>query len=408
MSSLLTVIVPTYNRPTDLIRTIKFLRHRALPLSIIVADGSDLEHSSQNARCQELGKGISYFHVPPIPTEDTATNYRRRALRALEQVETPYVAFCGDDDLLVPENAVDAAEFLENNPGYVGCHGVYPQFEYVQDTIKIPGIEYQGAAIDADQIDARLLQLFSRYKSPYYAVFRPSVLHLSFERAKGILSPLWGEIYHSTSAVVAGKIHRSSSIFCLRNIGNPPHYRAETAFGSFGDWIAADIEGFLAHYTKYRSCVLDWAAATDKQRLRRTLDMAFITYIVSEFNLSRWTDQCSRIVTDEKERQNLRSRTRGKSISSDAAPSPSFDTPHGPRFRQCRTRLAQQRSLDRVCRKRASPALQSQREINAGGAISIAAVEFAQRDRKMRTFASPNSEAIRTDVPQAEEEQPLA
>ena len=65
MSPLLTVIVPTYNRPADLMRTVKFLRHRSLALSIIIADGSDSEYSFQNSRCRELGEDIGYFHVPP-------------------------------------------------------------------------------------------------------------------------------------------------------------------------------------------------------------------------------------------------------------------------------------------------------------------------------------------------------
>jgi glycosyltransferase domain-containing protein len=308
MSPLLTVIVPTYNRPADLIRTVKFLR-RSSAFLIIIADGSDSEYSSQNARCRELGENIAYFHIPRAPAEATATNYRHRVQRAFEQIETPYVAFCGDDDLLVPESAMKAAEFLENNPRYVCCHGIYLQFKCVQDTIEIPNIEYQGESIDADEVSGRLMQLFSRYEAPYYAVFRVPVLRLLFERCKDILSPLWNEMYHSTGAAIAGKIHRSNTIYCLRNIGNPPHYKAGSSFINFGQWIAADLDGFLMHYVGYRDQVLEWAApGADRDTVHRVLDMAFITYIGSEFNLSFWIDSCCETAKDESARDKLRAR----------------------------------------------------------------------------------------------------
>ena len=202
-----------------------------------------------------------------------------------------------------------AAEFLENNPRYVCCHGIYLQFKCVQDTIEIPNIEYQGEPIDADEVSGRLMQLFSRYEAPYYAVFRVPVLRLLFERCKDILSPLWTELYHSTGAVIAGKIHRSNTIYCLRNIGNPPHYRAEAAYRNFGEWVAADLDGFLSHYIEYRASALKWAATgADENNLHTGLDLAFMTYIGSEFNASYWIDRCCATVKDQTERAKLRER----------------------------------------------------------------------------------------------------
>lgn len=307
MSQRLTIIIPTYNRPDQFGRTVRCLQRYSSPLQIIVADGSSEEHSSRNAQCRDLGENIRYFHIPLEPLESAWRNYSRRIQQALDQLETPYAALCADDDLLVAENAVHSAEFLEGNPQYVGCHGNYLQFQYVQDRIEIPNIEYQGNSIDADEISGRLMQLFSRYEAPYYAVFRTPILRLLFKRSRETEPPLWPEIYHSTSAVIAGKIHRNNTIYYLRNIGIPPHYRSGTSFLNFGQWVAADFDGFLAHYFKYRACVLQWAGSgADREVLHRALDMAFITYIGLEFDAPYWVDRCVETVTEKDEQEKLR------------------------------------------------------------------------------------------------------
>ena len=97
---------------------------------------------------------------------------------------------------------------------------------------------------------------------------------------------------------------------CLRNIGNPPHYRAQASYRNFGEWIAADLDGFLAHYIKYRASALEWAATgADENNLHTALDLAFMTYIGSEFDPSFWIDRCCDAVREE-ERDRLRTRLR--------------------------------------------------------------------------------------------------
>jgi glycosyltransferase domain-containing protein len=309
MTALLTVLIPTYNRPEQLARTVRFLQRHPAPFPIIIADGSDDEQASRNRHCRDLGNNILYFHAPLEPPEDTWKNYFRRTEKALDQINTPYAAFCADDDLLIPESAIESAAFLQDNPQYVACHGHYLQFEYTTDKIRIPNFEYQGPSIDADEVAGRLIQLFSRYEAPFYAVYRTAAMRVLMGRFQEPVPPLWPEIYHSTGAVIAGKIHRSETIYCLRNIGNPPHYRSGSTFRDFGQWVAADLDGFLAHYVKYRACVLEWVTPeADRGTVQRALDMAFITYIGSEFNPAYWIDRCCETVKDAEERDKLRSR----------------------------------------------------------------------------------------------------
>ena len=311
MKPLLTIIIPTYNRPESLLRTVRFLRRRSPALPLIVADGSTAQYAPRNAESAGFGDNIAYFHEPSIPDEKPWKNYCRRMRLALARNDTPYSVACADDDLLISENAVDAARFLESNTDYVGCHGHYLQFEYSGGGIKVPNVEYQGPPLDAADVPARLLQLFSHYEALFYAVFRTAAMRVLLDRYSEPEPPLWPEIYHSTGAVVAGKVHRNDKIFCLRNIGNAPHYRSDSSFLNFGQWIAADFEGFLAHYAIYRSRVLGWSAAGPDSSVLKALDIAFLTYIGSEFDLGSWIERACETVADKRERETLRLRLSG-------------------------------------------------------------------------------------------------
>ena len=133
MPPLLSIIIPTYNRPEQLLATLRFLQARAIRLPIFVADGSDENFAPQNRECTKLGDNISYVHSPAGSGEGPWQNYRRRISEVLNAVATPYVVYCADDDLLIIENAVKAAKFLETHVDYIGCHGTYLHYRTVDD-----------------------------------------------------------------------------------------------------------------------------------------------------------------------------------------------------------------------------------------------------------------------------------
>src|SRR5690348_8368839 len=78
MSALLTIAIPTYNRPEQLAKTVRLLRRHSPPIPIIIADGSYEEHLSRNATCREIGNDIEYFQLPSEPSETPWQNYGRR------------------------------------------------------------------------------------------------------------------------------------------------------------------------------------------------------------------------------------------------------------------------------------------------------------------------------------------
>jgi glycosyltransferase domain-containing protein len=278
-----------------------------------VADGSDSVHAERNAACADIGDNIRYFYVAPRPEIDPWSNYNERIERALDMVETPYCIFSAEDDLVVIENVIKAAEFLDNNPSYAGCHGKYLHYIRAGNSIKVERVAYEAASIDGEEVSTRLMQLFSNYEAFFYAVFPTAVQRKLFKQSNEGRHPLWPEIYHSTAAVIQGKIKRLDNIYSLRNTGVAPHVQP---ISDLTRWIAKDFDDFIDRYRQYCERVAEWTAGRDDLRidavaLRHALDMAFAVYLGRMFSLPDWIDEYASIaVADERERAALRLRVR--------------------------------------------------------------------------------------------------
>jgi glycosyltransferase domain-containing protein len=291
-------------------------------------DGSHDAHARKHIECSQMAGNIFYYHLPTEEREDPYENYNKRIAHALAIVDTPYVVFCADDDLLVIENALRAVEFLECNPGYIACHGKYLLYRELASTICVENIAYAGDSIDGDEIGVRLMQLFSRYEAPFYAVFRTSVQRTLFDRHKSVEQPLWPEIHHSVGAIIEGKLKRLDNIYSLRNTGIPPLSTLQPWPQSFGEMAANDFDEFFRCYRQFTARVLEWAVhrpdcTIDRRRLGRALDMAFGLYVGREVHLPFWIDKyVATAVQDESARIALRFRTLRDLLLAPEAPLP--------------------------------------------------------------------------------------
>jgi glycosyltransferase domain-containing protein len=319
-----TIFIPTYNRPQWLNRTAAFLQHGSVRLPMIVADGSEPEAATANqAACRELGTNIEYFHMPSATDPGgSAKNYLRRFSAALARVKTPYVVCCADDDLLLPETAVKAADFLANNPDYVGCQGVYLNFRYKGDEIRLESRGYDSPTVDADSIGGRLIQFYSRYEAPYYAVFRTAAQRSIFEDAQDITTPMLVETYQAAGVVTYGKLKRLNDLYYLRNLGVRSHARPVEGWNQ---WMAKDFDDFFAHYRGHRDKVMALISSrgesgADMASVKRIVDMSFILYVGREFHMGYWIDEfLTTAVADAKERNRLRHQLTASLITPQAA-----------------------------------------------------------------------------------------
>jgi glycosyltransferase domain-containing protein len=302
MPAKLSVVIPTYNRPHLLPRALGFLKNEGC-VPIIVADGSSQTSAEINSRtCLEMGCSVTYFHTPSAEGSVAQLNNAiQRLCRAVSLVKTPYVVFCGDDDLLMLDSALACVDFLEKNESYVGCQGLVVGFQYELGLLRLEHLEYQDASIDGSDICTRLMQLFSRYESPFYCVSRTPIQRQVLEQATGSISGAFFELFHATAVVVRGKIKRLSGLHYLRDMTSTTSSAAPVADqgtvrpGNFLQWAANDFDGLFSAYTQHREKIINAAihtgAKVNVESLKRCLDMTFIIYLGRQFHLSSWIDE---------------------------------------------------------------------------------------------------------------------
>lgn len=205
--SKVTIVIPTFNRPKDLLRLITFLQKLNNLYPVFVLDSSTKEIQIINKKTCDVGN-IKYISFPEYYLFSSKV---RDFLN--KTVISEYMIFCGDDDFVIPAGINQAALFLDAHPDFSAVTGVtkclaYPckfnqlgLFAFL-DKLKHPLV------LDADTFLARYLKLpiFQEYTPPiFYALRRTKHVreifnkipegftYTSIERLSDSLTLLWGK-----------------------------------------------------------------------------------------------------------------------------------------------------------------------------------------------------------------------
>jgi len=221
------LLIPTYNRPRDLGRLLRFLAGagggQPLAGQVLVGDSSRPENRARNrAAVAEVGDRLA-VRLLEFP-EAMPAFVKYGALAAAATGET--ASFCADDDLVVPEAlAAAVAELLAAGPeGPVAVQGRSFYLAERPDGLALESAAYWRDDLGGADRLARLRALFAAYEAPFYAVYRRPVLQAAFAGMPAGADPLWQELWLAVASVAAGPIRR----------------RAEWGYGRF----VVDLPGF--------------------------------------------------------------------------------------------------------------------------------------------------------------------
>jgi len=115
---MLTVLLPTQNRPLFLQRAIEFYEREGLFYKIYVIDSSD---SGNKAKVREIVESSS-LNIKFFDFEFGISAYEKE-LESLNVVDSKYVLFAADDDFIFPQAIVQCVEFLDMHKDYTTAHG---------------------------------------------------------------------------------------------------------------------------------------------------------------------------------------------------------------------------------------------------------------------------------------------
>jgi glycosyltransferase domain-containing protein len=195
-----TIVIPTYNRPEYLKRSLHYWGLTDLKVS--VADGSAKKFDGT------IPRNVSYHH-------DCRENASQRWFTALQKVSTPYVAICADDDFLSVSGIHTCVDFLNDHPDYASAQGHAIEFKvHGRKNVKtrIFNVKMIGHHIDGNTAAERLYQLFDEYIYQIYSLYRTPILQLAFEICKDQKNGTYTELGAAIIPSIFGK-HRVLPVF---------------------------------------------------------------------------------------------------------------------------------------------------------------------------------------------------
>lgn len=229
---MITVMVPTLNRPEFCQRLLRYYAQVRFPYILAIGDSSDAERAGclQAAiRAVEGTIRVRYFDC-------TGRNDAQTIKFLTEQVETPYAAFVADDDFLIPEGLTAAAQFLDDHADYTAAHGrgivavleasgPYGRFA-ATGAYRQPELEQATAA-------GRLGALMSQYSVPLFSVHRTEVWRRMYRQTHALEDKTFTELAAVGLSAAAGKIKGIEGLYLVRQ-AHDRRYFLPDAF----DWVA--------------------------------------------------------------------------------------------------------------------------------------------------------------------------
>lgn len=272
-----TLIIPTYSRPDDLGRLLRFLARQQAAFRVLVLDSSRPEVQERNAaaaRGLALDLRIERFEPATPPWE----KFRRGA----EMVQTEFSSMCADDDVVLLSALPELVGFLAANRDHGAAHGWYFNFG-LDSAMDLTAVVYRGPSLDDPDPIMRLHRLFSRYEALTYAVHRTGVLAEATRRAAGMRNMALSELLGGAIAATLGKAARLPVLYYGRSLAPSQAYHGWHPVEFLIDSPAALIRDYAA----YRGALFDAAAAHralegDPARLRQLVDLIHLRYL-SEF-----------------------------------------------------------------------------------------------------------------------------
>lgn len=245
----ITVLMPLKGRPRHTLRWMWHYNRIKLPFKVLIADGgSDVEIE----RLLSEPRNFPNLNYRYLRYDDrTVTDFYAKMVDATSKIDTPYVAFCDNDDFLLPEAILRAGQFLDANPDYVSAGGHTGGFtlwdtgseldHIVGDFLNILLLTEPYEFEDEDAV-SRLKKPYSGAISFYRNVNRTEVVqryYTGLAEIDPVNFDIW-EHFHDASVLVAGRAKLLPSIIQLRQMMTSMAYASMDSLFTrimFKNWV---------------------------------------------------------------------------------------------------------------------------------------------------------------------------
>ena len=315
---MISILIPTLNRPEFLYRALKYYRAAGFDGVISIGDSSDDVNSAKNMDAINRvtdGLRVDYqyyskdkYHIGLVVKD------------LIDRAETSYVALCCDDDFLNVNGVKKCASFLDGNPDYVSARGIRITFMLSNlDSVygKIDNLLYVPSLdLESESAADRWATYMRCNTATAYNVHRKVTFQKMWQRIEEFFThDLKHEIYPCSVTCLLGK---TKNIDVLYNVVQ--HHRGSLSFsGKIRIYDAIVSEGWSSDVRHFCNYVCDELKMRDKlseEEARSFFYKEFENYLLSQFlyytgldnkniNIDRITNLAMKIRTSIRKRPYL-------------------------------------------------------------------------------------------------------
>lgn len=280
---LLSLIIPTFNRPHFLGRILRYYQEQQFQYPIILADSSTPDFRNTNQEIiASFGNGLS-IHSERYPPD---ISLWLKMSRIVTTVDTKYVVPCADDDFIVPRVLKDCVRFLEANPDYSLAHGhqVRTFFQSKQGSnspYTLHSLIKRQDTIAFEDPKRRLHYFLTHPPSTFYSVHRRTCfmrsLKLAYENSFG--DDLFRELLVCCLNAIQGKSIHFNVFYMVHQIHAP--MSAEQSKRMTWDKMRG-LDDFSQRYKQFCNCLAGTLATVtgiSKTEAQGVARRAFAAYL---------------------------------------------------------------------------------------------------------------------------------
>jgi glycosyltransferase domain-containing protein len=261
-SAQVSILVPTHNRHAYLARLLDYYHLESF--RIVIADSSETRYNGP------LGEDVRYFHLP-------GHSMTSKLSLVMDQIDTPYMLMCADDDFIIPAAIHTCVQFLSGHPSFSVAMGNV--ICYLRNSIDDFRLEFAAIfpagtkpVIEEEDPLTRLDLFFSGYHEIFYAVHRTENLRQGFRGAGPVVTQLYLNEYLTVICpLLKGKFIELPVLYHVREYAPDTGGRhAPNVDAIFTDELyAREYENFLTLQSSPAAAM----GGLDKETVRERLDL---------------------------------------------------------------------------------------------------------------------------------------
>jgi glycosyltransferase domain-containing protein len=247
LSNAFTLIIPTYNRPLEIARLLRYLARHPAAFPILILDtGTEESRAANRGSVADLDLNVRLRSYPSSMTP------WEKFWRGLDEVKTEFCSLCADDDIVMLGALPGLVEFLERHGDFAAAHGWYFTFSNLS-RFDVTALIYASPSLDRADPLLRLRDMLGRYEPVTYALYRTEVLRRVLQEVQPLESLCARELLAGALTALHGKIGRLPLLYYGRSLGPSEAYDRWHPF----EFLISSPEELFAQYATSRRILAD-------------------------------------------------------------------------------------------------------------------------------------------------------